>query len=66
MTFGPYAWTNSGVGSYALLVSASWFGDRSNLDTASLAPCANASQPLDLKHIVACDDNLGLRVVKVK
>ncbi len=64
-TFGPFSWPNPPAGSYALLASASWSGDRSNLDPLGGAPCATSAAPLNLTHVVACDDNLGLRIVKV-
>jgi hypothetical protein len=62
---GSFKWSDPAAGDYALLVSASWAGDRSNLDPTGGAPCATSTAPLGLERVVACDDNLGLRVVRV-
>jgi hypothetical protein len=46
---------------FALLAEASAEADRSNLDAETGLPCA--SRPGPIMHLVACDNNLGLRIV---
>lgn len=48
---------------YAILVSATCVDDRSNLDPATGYACATKPGAVALKYVVACDNNLGLRVV---
>jgi hypothetical protein len=46
---------------FAVLAEASAEADRSNLDPETRLPCA--LQPGSIMHLVACDNNLGLRIV---
>jgi len=47
---------------FVLLAEASAEADRSNIDEQTQLPCAVQSE--SVMHLVACDNNLGLRVVK--
>jgi len=48
---------------YAILVSATCVDDMSNLDPSTAFACATAPGAIGLSYVVACDNNLGLRVV---
>jgi hypothetical protein len=49
---------------YVILAAATCAADPSNIDAATLLPCAtSASNPGELRFLVACDNNLAVRVV---
>ena len=61
--FGPYVWTPpSGNQAYAVFASATCDADRSNVDPATALPCVTLAGPI--RCLDACDNNLGLMVVK--
>jgi hypothetical protein len=59
---GGFPWAPA-PGDYAILASATCEADRSNLDPALDLPCARVPGPT--RTLVACDNNLGLRVITV-
>ena len=56
--FGPFEWTPAAPGDYAVLVSVDAEGDRSNINLATMLPCAFL--PSRLAQLVPFDNNLGL------
>jgi hypothetical protein len=63
--FGPFQWRPGAAGEYALMAIASSEDDRANIDPASMLPCALTTDPISTAHLVAWDNNLGVRVVTV-
>jgi hypothetical protein len=67
--FGPYTWAKPQSGqSYALLAVTTCADDRANSDAATGFLCANPANAGDaspIAYLVACDNNLGLREVRV-
>jgi hypothetical protein len=58
---GPFQWTPSEIGHECMLMSASATGDLSNIDLASLLPCA--AGPTQHWRLVPFDNNIGQRNV---
>ncbi len=61
LLFPSIIWTPSVAGIYVVLAATSSPLDRSNIDPASVYPCANLPGPTN--QLVAFDNNLGLTIV---
>ena len=59
-TFGPFNGFPTTTGRYLILAEASCPGDLANTDPATGFPCS--TQPTSVVHLVAGDNNLGLRL----
>ena len=58
--FGPFNGFPTTTGRYLILAEASCPGDLANSDPATTLPCS--TQPTPIVHLVAGDNNLGLRL----
>ena len=63
MRFGPFTGLPTGRGNYLVLAQATCADDRANSDPASNLPCSR--QPTPLTDLVAGDNNLGLRALRI-
>jgi hypothetical protein len=64
-TFGPFKWTPPHAAGYALVVIATCPVDPSNADLSVPAPLPCATLPGRTDYLIACDNNMGLRLVQV-
>jgi hypothetical protein len=63
LVLGPFIWRPLAGKSYSILVHVEANGDRSNINPATMLPCA--LHPTPLRHLVPNDNNIGLRTMSV-
>jgi hypothetical protein len=61
--FGPFSGFPTASGRYLILAEATCPGDPANTDPATGLPCS--TQPTPIVHLVAGDNNLGLRLLTI-
>jgi len=61
--FPPFMGVPTGAGRYLILAEATCLGDPSNADPTTPLPCATGPTPI--VDLVAGDNNLGLRLLKI-